>query len=120
MKGMWWNCEGLGDTTKHYFIHEMKKEHRFDFIILLKIGSSNFVVPFLNHLYIHYCLPPHGRSSGILVDTSKLARATLVYTIAQQQILKKLSRDPHVDKSQSISRFLLASIPGDTPPQPIC
>jgi hypothetical protein len=72
------------------------------------------------HALFWECSHDGERLLYIYFNTSKLARATHVYTIARQQILKKLSRDRHVDKLESISRFLLASIPGDTPPQPIC
>jgi hypothetical protein len=69
---MWWNCEGLGDTVKRFLIHEMVKKHRLDFVIVSETGRSNFVAPFFNHLsrgldFMWYCLPPHGRSGGILV-----------------------------------------------------
>jgi hypothetical protein len=39
------------------------------------MGRSNFLAPFLKHIssgldYMWYCLPPHGRSGGILVGTN--------------------------------------------------
>jgi hypothetical protein len=72
MKGVWWNSEGLGDPAKHLFINETIREHKLDFIIILETGRSNFSGPFLKHLsrgldFLWYCLPPHGRSGGILV-----------------------------------------------------
>jgi hypothetical protein len=72
MKGVWWNSEGLGDPAKYLFISETIREHKLDFIILLETGRSNFSGPFLKHLFggldfLWYCLPPHGRSGGILV-----------------------------------------------------
>jgi hypothetical protein len=69
---VWWNLEGLGDPAKHLFISETIRQDKLDFIILLEMGRYNFSKPFLKHLsggldYIWYCLPPYGRSSGILV-----------------------------------------------------
>jgi exonuclease III len=72
IKGLNWNSEGFGDTAKHLFIKETIREHKLDFLALLETGRSNFSVPFLNQLaagfnFIWFCLPPHGRSGGILV-----------------------------------------------------
>ena len=72
MKGMIWNSEGLGDTVKHHTIQETVREQKLDFVGLLETGRSNFASHFLKHLaggldYAWYCLPPHGRSGGILV-----------------------------------------------------
>lgn len=67
-----WNSEGLRDPAKHRFIQESVRDLRLDFIALLEIGRSNFSNPFLRHLargldFAWYCLPPQGRSGGILV-----------------------------------------------------
>ena len=48
------------------------REERLDFIALSKTGRSYFATPFLNHLlagfdFTWFCLPPHGRSGGMLV-----------------------------------------------------
>jgi hypothetical protein len=53
-------------------VHETIRENKLDFFAILETGRSNFSVPFLKHLsggqdYIWYCLPPQGRSGGILV-----------------------------------------------------
>ena len=69
---MIWNSEGLGDTAKHITIHETIKEHNLDFVAIIETGRSNFTPHFLNFLaggrdYIWYCLPPIGRSGGMLV-----------------------------------------------------
>jgi hypothetical protein len=42
-----------------------------DFVVISETGRSNFAAPFLNHLaasydFVWFCLPPHGRSGGIL------------------------------------------------------
>jgi hypothetical protein len=75
LKGVTWNSEGFRDSAKHLFVQETIREHRLDFIALLEIGRSNFTVRFLNHLapcadFAWFCLPPHGRSGGILVGVN--------------------------------------------------
>jgi hypothetical protein len=72
VKGMTWNSGGFGDPGKHLFVQESIREHRLDFIALLETGRSNFTMPFLKHWaagknFAWFCLPPHGRSGGILV-----------------------------------------------------
>ena len=72
LKGMTWNSEGFKDPGKHLFVKESIREHKLDFIALLETGRSNFSVPFLKSLaagkeFTWFCLPPHGRSGGILV-----------------------------------------------------
>ena len=76
MRGIFWNTDGLGDRGKHIAIHELVREHKLDFIALLETGRSNFSASFLNFLaggfdYEWFCLPPHGRSGGILVGFNK-------------------------------------------------
>jgi hypothetical protein len=71
MKGCFGNSSGFGDSAKHSFVHETIKEYKFDFFAL-ETGRGNFSAPFLRHLlsgldFIWYCLPPQGRSGGILV-----------------------------------------------------
>jgi hypothetical protein len=72
MKGFIWNSDGLGDTAKHCTIHEAVREHKLDFVVISETGRDNFTTPFLKHLaggldFSWFCLPPHGRSGGILV-----------------------------------------------------
>ena len=72
LRGMTWNNEGFRDPGKHLFVRESIREHCLDFIALLETGRSNFEIPFLRDLangkdFAWYCLPPHGRSGGILV-----------------------------------------------------
>src|SRR6266540_4912302 len=72
LRGMTWNLDGFRDPAKHLLVQESIREHHLDFIALLETGRSNFTVPFLQHLacclyFAWYCLPPHGRSGGILV-----------------------------------------------------
>jgi hypothetical protein len=72
MKALIWNSEGLRDTGKHLFIKETIREQNLDLVAFLETGRSNFATPFLRDLaggrnFIWFCLPPHGRSGGILV-----------------------------------------------------
>ena len=48
-------------------------EHKLDFFAVIKTGRDNFSTPFLNNLaggldYAWCCMPPQGRSGGILVS----------------------------------------------------
>ena len=72
MKGRIWNSDGFGDTAKHFTVTETIREQNLSFVAILESGRSNFSVPFLKKLaggkeYMWYCLPPRGRSGGILV-----------------------------------------------------
>jgi exonuclease III len=76
MKGGFWNSDGFRDTAKHSFVHETIKDLKLDFFAIIETGRDNFSLPFLNHLaggldFIWYCLPPQGRSGGILVGINK-------------------------------------------------
>jgi hypothetical protein len=67
-----WNSDGFGDLAKHRFVEDTIKDHHLDFLAVLKTGRSNFANPFLNNLaggsdFQWFCLPPIGRSGGILV-----------------------------------------------------
>jgi exonuclease III len=71
MKGFIWNSDGLRDPAKHSLIKETVKTHKLDFIIISETGRGSFSAPFLNNLaagmdYSWFCLPPRGRSGGIL------------------------------------------------------
>ena len=72
MKGMFWNSDGLGDTAKHLTINETVRDKNLDFVALIETRRASFAIPFLRFLgggkdYAWHCLPPHGRSGGILV-----------------------------------------------------
>jgi hypothetical protein len=58
------------------------KTHKLDFIVISETGRESFSVPFLNNLatsmdYSWFCLPPRGRSGGILTGINN---ASLVVT----------------------------------------
>ena len=72
MKGMIWNSDGFGDTAKHLAVKEFVKENKLDFVAIIETGRSSFATPFLKFLardldFVWYCLPPHGRSGGMLL-----------------------------------------------------
>jgi hypothetical protein len=71
MKGFTWNSDGFGDTAKHSLIKETVKDQKLDFIVISETGRPSFSAPFLSNLatgmdYSWFCLPPRGRSGGIL------------------------------------------------------
>ena len=85
MRGFIWNSDGFGSHAKHFAITEAVREHKLDFVAVLETGRSNFAAPFLKALaggydYKWYCLPPRGRSGGILVgfNSAMLAVQTVV------------------------------------------
>ena len=72
MRGMIWNSDGFGDTAKHLTVHDAVREQKLDFVALVETGRSSFATPFLKYLaggfdFTWYCMPPHGRSGGILL-----------------------------------------------------
>ena len=72
MKGVVWNSDGFGDTSKHLAVHELIKENKLDFIAIIETGRSAFATPFLNFLaagsdFVWYVIPPRGRSGGMLI-----------------------------------------------------
>ena len=76
MKGMIWNSDGFGDSAKHLAVNEFVKENKLDFVAIIETGKSAFATPFLNFLaagsdLVWYCLPPHGRSGGMLLCFNK-------------------------------------------------
>jgi hypothetical protein len=71
MKGFMWNSDGFGDLAKHLAVKEAIKEHSLDFVVISETGRPKFTTPFLSNLASGmdlnwYCLPPRGRSGGIL------------------------------------------------------
>ena len=85
MKGMIWNSDGFGDHAKHLAVNEFVKEHNLDFVALIEIGRAAFSTHFLQFLagrrdFTWYCLPPHGRSGGMLVgfNNASLTAQTVV------------------------------------------
>jgi hypothetical protein len=72
MKGIFWNSRGLADLAKRRFLSDTSIEQKLDFMALLETGRDNFTPQFLNTIsggvdFDWYCLPPRGRSGGILL-----------------------------------------------------
>ena len=72
MKGIFWNSRGLVDLAKKRFMAEASAEDKLDFIALFETGRDNFTSQFLGSLtggidFDWHCLPPRGRSGGILL-----------------------------------------------------
>ena len=77
MKGSFWNSGGFRDTAKHSVVSDTIKENKLDFFAVIETGRDNFSTPFLKNLsggleFCWYCLPPQGRSGGILVGFNSL------------------------------------------------
>lgn len=75
MKGIFWNCNGLGDPKKYKFLLDITKEKNLDFITLSETGRGNFTDAFLRNLcagkdFLWHCKPPRGRSGGMFVGVN--------------------------------------------------
>jgi hypothetical protein len=91
MVGFIWNSDGFKDPAKHLTINEAIREQKLDFMVIFESGRDNFSAPFLKHLYAGldftwYCLPPRGRSGGILAGFNS---ATVV---VENVVLSSISR----------------------------
>lgn len=77
MKGIFWNCNGLGDLKKHRFLSDLTKEHDLDFIALSETRRDSFTQSLLNNFcarkdFLWHVKPPRGRSGGMLVGVNLL------------------------------------------------
>jgi hypothetical protein len=92
MKGSFWNSDGFKDPAKHHFVRETIFEHKLDFFAILETGRDNFSTPFLNNIsggqdFQWYCLPPIGRSGGILIGINS-ALLTVQRVVAGDRCVK--------------------------------
>ena len=74
MKGFFWNSRGLSDLAKFRYISEAVKDHSLDFIAIMEIGKQDMSKTNLAQLlgganFVWHCLPPRGRSGGILLES---------------------------------------------------
>jgi hypothetical protein len=72
IRGKFPNRDGFKDVTKHLILHETIRQHKLDFCVVIETWRESFSTPFLRKKsagldYVWYCLPPLGRSEGILV-----------------------------------------------------
>ena len=69
MKGLFWNSRGLSDLAKFRYISDTVKE---DFIAVMETGKQDMSRSNLARLsggldFVWHCLPPRGRSGGVLL-----------------------------------------------------
>ena len=50
MKGVFWNCNGLGDLKKFKFLSDLTLENNLDFIALSEMGRGDCTQVFLKNL----------------------------------------------------------------------
>jgi len=72
MKGFFWNSRGLSDLAKYRYLAEVIRDHNLDFMAVMETGKQDMSKSNLSRLsggadFIWHCLPPHGRSGGILL-----------------------------------------------------
>ena len=90
---------GFRDTAKHLVVSDTIRDFKLDFFALLETGRDSFSAPFLGHLagaldYCWFCLPPQGRSGGILVGFN-----------AQTIKVKNITSGDRCVKFHLVSRF---------------
>ena len=72
MRGFYWNSRGLSNLAKYRYISEAIKEHNLDYVAAMVTGKRDMSRANLNRLsggadFTWHCLPPRGRSGGILL-----------------------------------------------------
>jgi hypothetical protein len=100
MKGFIWNSDGFRDPAKRSLIKETVKEQKLDFIVISETRRPSFSAPFLTNLaigmdYSWFCLPPRGRSGGILAGINN-ASLMVTKVITREFCVKfhlKIKRD---------------------------
>ena len=75
MKGIFWNSRGLSDLAKYRYISDAIKDQQLDFIAIMETGKQDMSKSNLARLsgdaeFIWHCLPPKGRSGGILLGVN--------------------------------------------------
>jgi len=77
MKGVFWNCNGLGDPKKFKFLSDLTLENNLDFIALSETGRGDCTQVFLKNLcggkdFLWHVKPPRGKSGGMLLGINLL------------------------------------------------
>jgi hypothetical protein len=72
MRGLIWNCQGLGRSSKFDFLREIIREEKVDFIGLQETKKNLFNDSLLSSLagsklFAWFSSPPNGRSGSLLV-----------------------------------------------------
>jgi hypothetical protein len=75
---IFWNSKGLSDLAKHGYIADVIKEGNLDFVAIMESGKQDMERANLSRLsggadFIWHCLPPQGRSGGILLGVNNAA-----------------------------------------------
>src|SRR5437016_6518482 len=91
MNGMFMNSRGLGDLAKHLHIAQCVRDHDLDFVAILEAGRRDFPVHVLNRLasgqdFTWHCLPPRGRSGGILLGVKTSSMDVLAFSVGEFHI----------------------------------
>ena len=78
MKGIFWNSRGLSDLAKYIYISDAIKDHKLDFVAVMETGKQDLSRSNINRLsggadFIWHCLPPRGRSGGVLLGINSTA-----------------------------------------------
>ena len=76
IKGLFWNSRGLSDLAKFKYISDAVKEYNLDFIAVMETGKKDMLRSNLARLsggadFLLHCLPPKGRSGGILLGINE-------------------------------------------------
>src|SRR6266511_3982976 len=85
MNGMFMNSRGLGDLAKHLHVADCVRDHDLDFVAISEAGRRDFPVHVLNRLsggleFTWHCLPPRGKSGGILLGVKTNSMEVLAFS----------------------------------------
>jgi len=77
MKGIFWNSRGLSDLAKYRYVSDAIRDNKLDFIAVMETGKQDMSRANLNRLsggadFVWHCLPPRGRSGGILLGINAI------------------------------------------------
>jgi hypothetical protein len=67
MIGLFWNSRGFSNLPKFWYICDAVKENNLDFICKQDMPRSNLSRLTGDIDFVWHCLPPRGRSEGILL-----------------------------------------------------
>jgi hypothetical protein len=86
MRGIFWNGRGLLDLTKCRFLADTSRGQN-----LLETDISNFTYQFLGTVaggldYFWHCLPPQGRSGGILLGVNSESLKVLLVVVGNDAV----------------------------------
>jgi hypothetical protein len=76
MKGVFWNCRGLRDLTKHTFLLDVAADNKLDFIALSETNKNSFSTQCLENFsagedFIWHWKCPRGLSEGMLMGVNQ-------------------------------------------------